>query len=431
MTKQTRSKVVVGVALGLCAPMVGGCGLGVLSRTPNPDAASNTPPVMKLIACDPANLAGPSCAQTCMDAQTIMQNLCDGCHQTGSIGGLADPADYHSLSNVQASSKFPGQVYVLPGDPDRSLIYKRIAVDRDMPPPSTIDSQIPQPSISDVSVLREWIQSCIPNVPRADAGPAPADAGADGAGPFVYLTCPASPPSGTCATQGMVCPYSTQSCTCDGRNWGCQPCPTAQPANGSACPVIADNQGSAAPFACAYGHVTCNCVGNGLPSQPPAWACGVCPASSPSTGQACGNTSISCAYDQEQCDCVAGTWTCLQPRCPATDVLDATARRCSGFYSCDYPKIDQACTCTGTLIAYTELSCSCPAAPPKAGTFCQATENLCVYSDQTCFCNYAGWQCTQQCPVARPTDGSACSSSLNCSYGGGLCYCDGAAWHCS
>jgi hypothetical protein len=430
MTKTTRSLMVGGVAVGLFVPLLSGCGLGVLSKTPNPDAAPNTPPV-KLVACDPDNLPQPSCAQTCMDAQTIIGNDCAACHETGAIGDLTNPADYHSLSNVQASSKFPGWVYVRPGDPDHSLIYKRIAIDGDMPPPSTPGAPLPHPSVSDISVLREWIQSCIPNVPGYDAGtPPPADAGTDVPITHVYVTCSANPPTGTCSTQGMVCPYSTQTCSCDGGSWRCQSCPAAQPANGTACPATTPNGQTAVPFDCAYGNVTCNCAHGDVSSpQTPTWACGVCPAALPVNGQACGNTSISCSYDQQQCDCIDGSWTCQAPSCPATWYINTFPQSCSGFYSCAFPQLDQTCTCSGTG-ALSGMSCSCPEMAPKAGAFCQATAVPCSYDDQTCFCSVNGWQCTQQCPITRPADGSTCASSLNCSYGAGLCYCDGVAWHC-
>jgi hypothetical protein len=426
-----RSMVALGVAFGLCAPLVSGCGLGVLSKAPDPDAASNTPPV-KLTDCDPANLPA-GCAQTCLDAQTIMQNFCNVCHETGAIGNMKNPLDYHSLSNVKASSKYPGQVYVLPGDPDRSLLYQRTAVQQDMPPPSTIDSPIPEPNISDFSVLREWILNCIPNVPGFDAGPPPSpDAGADGGGPYVYLTCPTSPPTGACSTKEMVCRYSTQTCTCDGTNWGCQACPAAQPANGSTCPTTTANGTTPVPFSCGYGNVTCDCVPSDRPQDlAPTWACGVCPAAAPSSGQACGNTSISCSYPQQECGCTGGSWECVPQSCPATQFSSGPIS-CAGFYSCAYPRLDQTCTCAGTATARSEMSCSCPTAPPTGGSFCQVTEAPCSYGDQTCACNtFSGWQCTQQCPATAPADGSACRSSLNCSYGAGLCYCDGTTWHCS
>jgi hypothetical protein len=183
-------------------------------------------------------------------------------------------------------------------------------------------------------------------------------------------------------------------------------------------------------FNCGYGNVSCNCVVDPSQDHPPAWACGVCPASVPSSGQGCGNTSISCSYFQQQCDCVSGSWGCVAPSCPSLADHPGIPTRCSGFYSCNYPQLDQFCTCSGTSSARTDLICSCPAAP-KNGAPCLTTSSPCVYSDQSCSCSAGGWQCTQQCPDSPPAEGGSCSSSLNCSYGSNLCYCDGAAWHCS
>ena len=431
MTKTMRSTVVVGAALGLGA-LVGGCGLGVLSQSPGQDAAQDmaSPP---LTVCDPANLPNPGCAQTCADAQAILKYTCADCHDGGSDGNLTRVLDYHGLVNVPASAKYPpGEVLVLPGDPDHSLLYQRI-VSKEMPPPSSdVSNALPAPSVSDMSTLFEWIQSCVPNIPGPDAGTRPPppsyDAGSDGSGPYTLTTCPTAPPAGSCSIQGGVCPYPTETCSCDGTTWSCQSCPAAQPPNGSSCPAVAGSPSTGASFACAYGNVTCNCAGDSAPT----WACGVCPATEPSNGQACGNTPISCAYDQHQCDCSAGTWSCLGPSCSVSGYASYIPTACSGFYTCSYPMIDQACTCNGTLNGRrTDLTCSCPAAAPKSGSFCDYTKAPCVYSDQVCSCQYGGWQCTQKCPDVRPADGSACSSSLNCSYDGGLCYCDGTTWHCS
>lgn len=432
MTKTIRSTVGMGLALGLGALAVSGCGLGVLSRPPSPDAAQDTAPP-PLTVCDPANLPSPGCAQTCADAQAILSNDCGACHSSGYNGNLNRVMDYHGLVNVEASSKYPGLFYVVPGDPENSLLYERI-ITREMPPTSSdVTSQLPRPSVSDTSILYEWIKSCVPNLPGPDAGTPPpptGDAGVDGSGPYVLTTCPTAPPAGACSIQGMVCPYPTQTCTCSGTAWDCLSCPTAQPANGGSCPV-AVGQAGAVPFECAYGNVTCDCVGNLDQTLPPTWSCGVCPATEPSNGQACGNTSISCPYDRRRCDCVAGTWGCQGLSCGVSNMVLTVPTSCSGFYSCDYPGIDQACTCSGTLNDRATLACTCPTTAPRIGAFCQKTMTPCGYSDQTCSCQYGGWQCTQQCPGARPTDGSACSSSLNCSYSGGLCYCDGSIWHCS
>src|SRR4051812_19113659 len=97
MTKTMRSTVVVSAALGVCALLVSGCGLGVLSSTTKPDAAA--PPDEPLTVCDPSNLPNPSCAATCAQAQQILKANCNACHDTGAIGNLASVSDYHALSN--------------------------------------------------------------------------------------------------------------------------------------------------------------------------------------------------------------------------------------------------------------------------------------------------------------------------------------------
>ncbi len=432
--------LVVSAALGLCAPLLSGCGLGVLSGTTHPDAAS-PPSEPPLTVCDPSNLPSPSCATTCAQAQQILKTNCYACHGGGSIGNLAGVSDYHALSNVQASANFPGWVYVLPGDPERSLIYHRTAITQDMPPPSTIDSPLPHPSVSDFSVLHEWIQSCIPNLPGPDAAtppPTPSpDAGSDGGASFTFTSCPTTPPTGTCSIPRMTCPYSTQTCTCDNGSWACHPCPAAQPATGTVCPATQFDGGAPEPFICGYGNVTCGCVPDPHEVDSPTWACGVCPNPEPGTGQACGNTAISCAYADQQCNCNNGTWVCSAPHCPRpASAEDNVVETCAGFYACDYPALDQSCACKSPVVSSTvpdaKLECTCPAAlPPNGGDCVVPIVSPCSYSDQSCTCGGGRWHCGQACPPVAPADGSSCGSTLNCSYGSGLCYCDGTVWHCS
>jgi hypothetical protein len=436
MTKTMRSMVVVSAALGVCALLVSGCGLGVLSSTTKPDAAA--PPDEPLTVCDPSNLPNPSCAATCAQAQQILKANCSVCHAAGAIGNLHGIADYHALSNVKASSAYPGWVYVRAGDPEHSLIYHRVAVVGDMPPPSTIGAPLPHPSVSDFSVLHEWIQSCIPNLPGYDAGTptAPIDAGADDDGGGALVRCPADAPTGACSIQGFTCPYATQTCTCSNGNWSCQPCPSAQPATGSDCPSIMMDGYTPTPFSCGYGNVTCDCVPDPAYPSHPAWSCGVCPASAPSTLQGCGNTAISCAYADQQCACRGGSWSCTPLSCPpALSPDNFSPPACAGYYACSYPALGQSCTCSAPFQSGDpgfELNCSCPPTSPANGSACVPTEtNPCSYSDETCTCFGGQWHCQQACPSAAPAVGSSCNSSLNCSYGSALCYCDGTAWHCS
>jgi hypothetical protein len=111
---------------------------------------------------DPTKTAMTGCEKTAFDGQAILSFYCDGCHQQGAIGNLVgiDTAAM-SLIGKEASPKYAGQKYIVVGSPETSLIYERIVMSADMPPPSTIDSPVPHPSISDMSVLRQWILTCM------------------------------------------------------------------------------------------------------------------------------------------------------------------------------------------------------------------------------------------------------------------------------
>lgn len=111
---------------------------------------------------DNATTATDGCAKVAFDGQAMLSNFCDSCHQTGSLGNLVgiDTAAT-SLVNRSASGKYPGWKYIVVGSPETSLIYNRVVMTGDMPPPSTIDAVVPHPSISDMSVLRQWILTCM------------------------------------------------------------------------------------------------------------------------------------------------------------------------------------------------------------------------------------------------------------------------------
>jgi hypothetical protein len=120
---------------------------------------------------DPDTTAKSGCDKDAFDGQKMLSEMCDGCHMGGAIGNLKgiDTAQA-SLIGVEASSMYPGWKYLVAGDPNKSLIYHRIAVTQDMPPPSTVDSPIKHPSISDMSVLQQWIM-CMANAPSGGSTP--------------------------------------------------------------------------------------------------------------------------------------------------------------------------------------------------------------------------------------------------------------------
>ena len=142
----------------------------------------DTPPIA--INSDPAtgdpvgDTTTDPCVKTISDASAILKRACTMCHEapTADTKALGDPLNHilnsDTIVNVASTSpSFSGWKYVVPGDPENSLIYHRVAVVQDMPkqaPDAT--STTLKVTISEQSVLRAWIM-CL--------GPAPAHA-ADG-----------------------------------------------------------------------------------------------------------------------------------------------------------------------------------------------------------------------------------------------------------
>jgi hypothetical protein len=121
-----------------------------------------------------------SCVATTEQARAILERNCSGCHAPpAAMGGFRSILDFPVLVTLTSSTlrdPVTGDPVrlVIPGDPDGSRLYRR-AAGGEMPP--TRDASLPplpRPTISDVSVLRQWIDECLPEVPtpptRADAG---------------------------------------------------------------------------------------------------------------------------------------------------------------------------------------------------------------------------------------------------------------------
>jgi hypothetical protein len=91
----------------------------------------------------------------------------------GSFQSILDfPTLVTAVSNTQRDTDTGEPVRLLvPGDPDGSRIYQRIA-GGEMPPrrDATLPS-LPRPTVSDLSLIREWIESCLPQVDPGDESP--------------------------------------------------------------------------------------------------------------------------------------------------------------------------------------------------------------------------------------------------------------------
>jgi hypothetical protein len=138
------------------------------------------------------------CVLITSQATSILQANCAHCHGGGSPGARQGQPpfdcvlDFEKLKTMTSTSvrdpRDPsrGMRFLIPGDPDNSRLYVRIAR-AEMPPvpPLGLDP-IPLPSVSDVSLLRTWISSCLGIKASAGAGgatagsPAVASASLDG-----------------------------------------------------------------------------------------------------------------------------------------------------------------------------------------------------------------------------------------------------------
>lgn len=116
--------------------------------------------------------ASDGCAATRAEAYAILERTCARCHGgdnpgarqgTPPFGSVLDPTQMTTM--VSATAKDPATHeparFLVPGDPDSSRIYLR-PLNAEMPPPDVIGlPPNPRPSVSDLSVLRHWIESCV------------------------------------------------------------------------------------------------------------------------------------------------------------------------------------------------------------------------------------------------------------------------------
>ena len=121
------------------------------------------------------------CAKVTQDAMNLLTTKCVPCH-TSSNPPLNFITDVSRLTTVSSPtpSYAPNPHYVVPGKPEDSLIYIRAAINKDMPLQNPL-----APSngltVSESSVLREWIASCVPGAkPEAGSGGMPGTAGTGG-----------------------------------------------------------------------------------------------------------------------------------------------------------------------------------------------------------------------------------------------------------
>jgi hypothetical protein len=96
------------------------------------------------------------CEAVRSQARTILETSCASCHQVPNVMANFDfILDLELLKTRTTSST--NQRFVIPGDPDNSRLYQRIA-GGEMPPSS---ARVPRPTANDVAMIREWITRCL------------------------------------------------------------------------------------------------------------------------------------------------------------------------------------------------------------------------------------------------------------------------------
>jgi hypothetical protein len=104
------------------------------------------------------------CVATQAQSMQIRTLYCAGCHsgpnpQGGPAWGFVLD-DAQLVTAVWHHQPQPDQRFVIPGDPDNSAVYVRAWTGTMPPIPVSVDSPnsgLPRPTISDISVLRQWI----------------------------------------------------------------------------------------------------------------------------------------------------------------------------------------------------------------------------------------------------------------------------------
>jgi Raf kinase inhibitor-like YbhB/YbcL family protein len=170
------------LVLWLCAPMAAaGCFLQPLdpeARTTNEvvkdgglTTVTQTPPI---------EFDGGSYTSACdvvtSQATAVLEKYCARCHSGRDEGAHRGVPPFDFLFNFEKLKTAPSSVadlrdgskkmrFVAAGDPDNSRLYLRVARG-EMPPPDVVGATMnPRPTVSDISLLREWISSCMGNTP--------------------------------------------------------------------------------------------------------------------------------------------------------------------------------------------------------------------------------------------------------------------------
>jgi hypothetical protein len=138
-------------------------------RDPNATPSTAIEPSAPPIETDPDDenvTTTDPCQKTRADKTDILKAYCARCHDGPTSSGLPQfdfvLDDAALLTRLWIREGQSPQRFVIPGDPEHSVVYTRVALIGDMPaqPSDVATPRNPVPSLSDVSVLHEWILDC-------------------------------------------------------------------------------------------------------------------------------------------------------------------------------------------------------------------------------------------------------------------------------
>jgi hypothetical protein len=193
-------------------------------------------------------------------------------------------------------------------------------------------------------------------------------------------------------------------------------CPPLRPVEDSTC--------SAHTHVCTYDEIECRCP-SGI------WSCAEpvdpnCPAMMPIHGSVCTvPEATECEFLQDECECTAGRWSCESFEDAGADDTDPPTTP---------PTAPDAGTPTAMPDAGSMTMVQCPDLRPIEGLSCTPSRNGCTYDTTHCVCPMGMWLCNESvdpsCPVEPPMHGAACTGRADCDYFEWECECLRNAWSC-
>ncbi|HKU37268.1 MAG TPA: hypothetical protein VJR89_03955 [Polyangiales bacterium] len=188
-----------------------------------------------------------------------------------------------------------------------------------------------------------------------------------------------------------------------------------------------------------------------------------CPTLRPSEDAACRVHAEICTYDEIECRCPTGTWSCAEPvdpNCPATMPMHGTVCSVPEATECEF--LQDECECTagrwscelwedagtpgqpvtppptpadaGVSTNPAAGAVKCPDLRPVEGLTCTPGRGGCMYDTTQCVCPEGKWLCNERvdprCPIEPPSPGSMCMGNTDCDYFDIECECLRGTWSC-